>query len=69
MSGTNWYRKAWEGLWNVADDYESQTLDDLAIRAGIYWQCKCGWSNRNDESPHCDKCGKVKAEAAREIEA
>ena len=50
----DWYRKAWEGLWNTADDVERTMLDALAVRAGLYWKCSCGYSNVTDDHKVCE---------------
>ena len=57
MNEPNWYRKAWEGIWNEANDEESTMLEALAIRAGLYWQCACGYNNVSDDHKACENCG------------
>lgn len=43
-------------MFQVAEDWEADVLSDLRRRAGITWQCECGYSNMADEST-CDGCG------------
>ena len=46
-------------MYDVASDNESAMLDDLALRAGIRWQCPepCRWMNR-EEDRQCGGCGR-----------
>ena len=49
-------------LFDEADDYELATLDSLAIRAGLIWQCPGDhWNNREGEQ-NCGSCGKGRDE-------
>lgn len=32
-----------------ADDYEAEVVRDVAIKAGYYWKCTCGWINTSDK--------------------
>ena len=55
-----------ERLFNTADDYETDTLTDLMIRAGILWRCDCepgNWDNREDEN-NCGRCGRPRSTEA-----
>lgn len=43
-------------LQEVADDGELSVLTNLAIRAGVFWDCReCGFTNPVGET--CDGCG------------
>jgi len=42
-------------LYGVATDEETALLDSLAIRAGIKWQCACGWHNA-ERVLYCEDC-------------
>jgi hypothetical protein len=47
---------------DVADDYESNVLDNLRDRAGITWTCPVApWTNPKGE--RCDDCGRDEDEA------
>ncbi len=51
-------------LWNVADDYESDTLEQLLGKARFTWQCRnrleeghaCGYRNPVEDDT-CGNCG------------
>jgi hypothetical protein len=52
-------------LYQVADDYEAATLDELMHRAGLVWTCRGqhpadqpdAWTN--DTGDPCEVCGQV----------
>lgn len=62
-------------LWSVADDYESDTLDQLLDKARLTWQCRnrlaeghaCGYRNLVEDDA-CGNCGAPRPER-REGEA
>lgn len=43
-------------LYAVARDHEAALLDDLALRAGLRWQCACRFFNPTRDLT-CDGCG------------
>jgi hypothetical protein len=45
---------------NVADDNEEDVIDELLVRADIYWKCTCGQHNTVSEDAVCDDCGAVR---------
>ena len=45
----------------VADDWESDVLEALAVRCGYWWRCERSWVNRYDE-PTCGECGRPREE-------
>lgn len=41
----------------VADDNEAQMVEDLAVRAKLWWKCNCnGWVNDKTDKV-CGNCG------------
>jgi hypothetical protein len=52
-------------LYDVADDYETDTLDALRVKAGIVWLCPVApWTVPTGED--CDDCGRSRADAIAE---
>lgn len=48
-------------LYEVANDHETDMLDDLRERAGMVWVCSCLW--RNDEADEeCGDCDEKRPE-------
>ena len=60
-------------MYDVADDYEAATLDELRRRAGITWECYRGdpdrlsscWTNMADDEV-CQQCGTPRPAAEQE---
>jgi hypothetical protein len=46
-------------LYAVATDEETAVLDRLTLRAGVKWQCVCGWHNA-ERVLHCEDCGQAR---------
>ena len=46
-------------LYAVATDEETAVLDRLTLRAGVKWQCVCGWHNA-EHVLHCEDCGQAR---------
>jgi transcriptional regulator with XRE-family HTH domain len=58
---TGEYRDPLTRLYAVATRREAETLDELALRAGLVWVCddsNCEWLNR-EEATRCTACGKL----------
>lgn len=49
----------------VADDWESDVLEALALRSGFLWMCERSWVNRYDEQ-NCGECGRPRTDCERE---
>jgi uncharacterized protein (DUF983 family) len=59
MKGKWDYQKSWEALFNAADDFEAETLEAVALKAGIFWKCpSCDYNNSHD-SDKCGNCGEA----------
>lgn len=43
-------------LYDHADDVEAETITEVALKADLLWQCRCGIYNDND-SVTCLDCG------------
>ena len=50
-----WYRKAWDDTWTAATDHEASGMQDAALRAGVLWNCGCGFTNSSD-TENCLDC-------------
>jgi len=37
-------------LQQVASDNDADTVERLAIKAGLWWKCACGWVNTHREN-------------------
>lgn len=50
-------------LYEVADDYQADVLDELSHKAGLVWTCRRHdppWTNQAGEP--CEKCGQGEKE-------
>jgi len=56
-------------MYQVAEDWEADVLDQLRRRAGVTWECDCpgGWTNLATET-NCAKCGKPRLVAGVDYE-
>jgi len=43
-------------LYEVATEDEVGVIDELTVRAGVVWHCRCGWHN-SAQLTSCEDCG------------